>query len=196
MSAESIRLLKQCARAELRGQLAAMDTTARCAASASIAEQIAATGAWKRATCALLYRAFADEPDLQSLAADALARGVMLAMPRVEADGRMLFRQVNSLQTDAWEVDACGVRSPRGVEVDAAKFDFIAVPGVGFATDGARLGRGKGYYDRMLETLAPEVITVGIAFACQIRNRLPLEPHDARVQWIATEDGVFKSATQ
>ncbi len=193
MSNESIRLLKQCARVELRSRLTALTALQRDVASKAIVGHLINADLWSRARCVLLYAAFADEPSLAPLAADALARGVVAALPRVEADGRMSFRRVESLDERSWSVDACGVRAPNGEELLIGAFDFIAVPGVGFAADGMRLGRGKGYYDRLLASLPTETTTVGIAFACQIRNRLPIESHDARVRWIATEDGVFKS---
>lgn len=194
MSCESIQLLKRVARSGLRERLAELSATQRTTASAALVSHILLSEVWKRATGVLLFRALEDEPSLDALACEALARGRMLAMPRIERDGRMTLRRVESLREDAWDIDACGVRSPNGVEVDAAQFDFIAVPGVGFAPDGARVGRGKGYYDRLLTSLPNESTTIGIAFACQILNRLPTEPHDARVQWIATEDGVFRAS--
>ncbi len=194
MSCESIQLLKRVARSSLRERLAKFSAAQRTTASAALVAHILLTEVWQRATGVLLFRALDDEPSLDALARDALARGTMLAMPRIETDGRMTLRRVESLREDAWDIDACGIQSPNGVEIDVAQFDFIAVPGVGFAPDGARVGRGKGYYDRLLASLPNETTTVGIAFACQILNRLPTEPHDARVQWIATEDGVFRAS--
>ena len=194
MSCESIQLLKRVARGGLRERIAELSATQRTTASAALVTHMLRTEVWQRAKGVLLFRALDDEPSLDALARDALARGTMLAMPRIETDGRMTLRRVESLREDAWDIDACGIQSPNGVEIDAAQFDFIAVPGVGFAPDGARVGRGKGYYDRLLASLPNESTTVGIAFACQILNRLPTEPHDARVQWIATEDGVFRAS--
>ncbi len=194
MSCESIQLLKRVARGSLRERIAELSATQRTTASAALVTHMLRTEVWQRATGVLLFRALDDEPSLDALARDALARGTMLAMPRIETDGRMTLRRVESLREDAWDIDACGIQSPNGVEIDAAQFDFIAVPGVGFAPDGARVGRGKGYYDRLLASLPNASTTVGIAFACQILNRLPTEPHDARVQWIATEDGVFRAS--
>ncbi len=60
-------------------------------------------------------------------------------------------------------------------------FDLILVPGVAFTSEGQRLGRGGGYYDRFLSTLPPRVRRVGVAFPVQLADSLPVEPHDQAV---------------
>lgn len=64
------------------------------------------------------------------------------------------------------------------------------VPGVGFDLNGNRLGRGRGFYDRLLPQLnCPKV---GIAFDLQIIENLPVEPHDAKVEVIITEKRLIR----
>ena len=64
------------------------------------------------------------------------------------------------------------------------RLDFVLVPGVAFDLDGRRLGRGKGYYDRLLATVTGAAC--GVAFDRQIVPRVPSEPHDARLNCILT----------
>lgn len=73
--------------------------------------------------------------------------------------------------------------------VDPATIDCLVLPGVGFDRTGARLGRGKGFYDRLL----PAVLgtRIGLAYAVQVVERIPVEPHDARVGVIVTEAEVI-----
>ena len=73
------------------------------------------------------------------------------------------------------------------VEVGAA--DFILVPGVAFDRAGARLGRGGGFYDRLLGEAALTARRVAVCFACQLVDRVPVEAHDALVDAIVTENG-------
>ena len=56
-------------------------------------------------------------------------------------------------------------------------FDLIVVPGMAFDSNGHRLGRGKGYYDRFLAQ-HPNVYTIGICFDFQLLPEVPSEPHD------------------
>jgi 5-formyltetrahydrofolate cyclo-ligase len=64
------------------------------------------------------------------------------------------------------------------------RLDFALVPGLGFTTDGRRLGRGKGYYDRVLAQVRG--FKCGVAFDQQIVDEIPAEPHDAQLDCILT----------
>jgi 5-formyltetrahydrofolate cyclo-ligase len=69
--------------------------------------------------------------------------------------------------------------------------DLVLCPGVAFDTRGARLGRGKHYYDNFLSELKGKIPIVGLAFSCQISNTpLPCDPYsDIRMDEVITEDG-------
>lgn len=63
--------------------------------------------------------------------------------------------------------------------------DLIVVPGMAFDSQGHRLGRGKGYYDRFLMKY-PDVKTIGICFSFQMLDEVPAEPHDQLIDEIIT----------
>lgn len=69
--------------------------------------------------------------------------------------------------------------------------DVVLVPGLAFARDGRRLGRGAGYYDRFLASVDAEAVALTVE--ARIRSDIPVEPHDQLVDWIATEAGVVRS---
>lgn len=72
-------------------------------------------------------------------------------------------------------------------EPEPAAIDLVLVPGVAFTADGWRLGQGGGWYDRFLPMLRPDAVTVGVAFAAQVVDALPVEPHDVRVDLVVTD---------
>lgn len=62
---------------------------------------------------------------------------------------------------------------------DWGKIDLILVPGVAFDKSGNRLGRGKGYYDKVLKQTG--ACKVGVCFDFQLVERVPVEPHDVKM---------------
>lgn len=69
------------------------------------------------------------------------------------------------------------------------RIDLCFIPGVAFDKEGNRLGRGKGYYDRLLPRIrAPKV---GLCYECQFTECLPSEPHDVRMDYVITEERVL-----
>lgn len=64
------------------------------------------------------------------------------------------------------------------------KIDLVIVPGLAFTKNGARLGFGAGYYDRFLENYTGK--TVALALSRQVKNALPIESHDQRIQEVLT----------
>ena len=64
--------------------------------------------------------------------------------------------------------------------------EWLLVPGVGFDKDGARLGRGKGFYDRYLE--GKDVLRIGLAWSEQMVDKIPVEAHDSHMDFIITEE--------
>ena len=84
-----------------------------------------------------------------------------------------------------------GILEPKvdGIEVPKNEIDLIIVPGVAFDKDKNRMGRGRGFYDRLLSTLnAPKV---GICFGFQMIPQVPVEPLDKKMDYVITEDTIY-----
>ncbi len=75
-----------------------------------------------------------------------------------------------------------------------AEPSWFLVPGVGFDLKGARLGRGKGFYDRYFE--GKNSIAIGLAWTEQIFERIPVEQHDCHMDFIITENFCWDVAQQ
>ena len=67
---------------------------------------------------------------------------------------------------------------------------MIIVPGVGFDEKGQRIGHGMGYYDKLLKK-STKAQHIGLAFECQMVEKIPTYKHDVSVDKIITEKRVI-----
>jgi 5-formyltetrahydrofolate cyclo-ligase len=110
-----------------------------------------------------------------------------VALPRIEGE-ELRFHRVKNFAGLA--KGKFGTREPleSGV-VSVSAAETILVPGVAFDRGGARLGRGGGFYDRLLGDATLTARRIAVCFTCQLVERVPVEPHDVEVDAIVTEDG-------
>ncbi|MDB5475061.1 MAG: 5-formyltetrahydrofolate cyclo-ligase [Phenylobacterium sp.] len=138
---------------------------------------------------AALYYAHGTEIDPTPLAERLMALGVTTALPVARArDGLLQFRAWRP--GESLEPDAVGVPSPpEGAAVVTPQ--LVIAPLLAFDGQGGRLGQGGGHYDRTLANLRSggEVFVVGLAYAGQAVDAIPMEPHDQRLDGVLTEAG-------
>lgn len=102
--------------------------------------------------------------------------------------------RVNGVQLDILPYDkqrletgAFNIEEPVGEElVNPCEIELIIVPAVAFDRNGTRLGRGKGFYDRLLS--ATKAVKIGVAYDFQLFEELPSEPHDIPVDIVITQN--------
>lgn len=175
-----------------REQLAA-DT--RAVYSAAITERLLKMPEYRQAETVLGYMNFGTEFASELWVERVLAEGKRLALPRVNRHANRLDLYwvedtENQLVAGLW-----GIREPvveRCERLDNLnEVDFALLPGVAFARDGARLGYGGGFYDKLLADLpsgmAQRPVLAAAAFALQVVEQIPLEPTDVKIEWIITE---------
>lgn len=83
------------------------------------------------------------------------------------------------------------LRDAPGKRVDVKELDLIMVPGVAFDPNGARMGHGFGYYDKLLEHARKDTPLVALAFECQIFPEIPTHAHDVFMDKIITEERII-----
>ena len=74
------------------------------------------------------------------------------------------------------------------------ELDLIMVPGLGFDHRGARMGHGKGYYDKLLVHAREDATFVALAFECQMLDEIPVADHDIFMDKIITEERIYGTA--
>ena len=173
-------------RQHFRAQLSRLAPADRTSASALIRQRLEARPEWQRARAVCLFFPTQGEPDILPVARAALAAGKLVALPRhAPATKAYEAARIADLLRDL-APGRFGILEPR-LECPIFplnELDFVLVPGIGFALDGGRLGRGRGYFDRLLAAVPG--FKCGVAFDCQVADGLPLEPHDVCLDCILT----------
>ncbi|MBC6440266.1 MAG: 5-formyltetrahydrofolate cyclo-ligase [Rhodospirillales bacterium] len=139
------------------------------------------------------YLPVRDEFDVMPFAEVAEMLGHPVGMPVVKGKGRPLTFLEWTPDMDLVE-GALGIPTP---PPDAPQVipEMVLVPMMAFDSDGYRLGYGGGFYDRTLADLRqrnPNTIAVGVCFAGLEVASVPHDEHDARLDWIVTENDAFK----
>jgi 5-formyltetrahydrofolate cyclo-ligase len=161
----------------------------RAAAALRVCERIRGTIEWQQAATVLLYAALPDEIDLSPLVLEALAEGKQVALPQFDPLARTYRASEVRAGLSELAIGQYGIREP-GPEarvVPWKQLDFALVPGLAFAPNGCRLGRGRGFYDRLLANLRG--LKCGVGFDQQLIAQIPVEPHDILLDCIVTPSG-------
>jgi len=183
-------------RITLKATLAAINSADHTNASQSLTSHLLASDLYRSATTILAYAALPTEISLDPFITHALADGKHIYIPAINWDAKSMSpAQINNLDTDL-EIGRYGVRAPTPscLLVEPSDIDLILIPGLAFDHDFNRLGRGAGFYDRLIESLpSPRPPLVGVCFVCQIVDAVPTEPHDHPMDRVITEIGELKT---
>lgn len=127
-----------------------------------------------------LYSALPGEVELHSLPEKV---GRIWVFPRVVGED-LVFYQVNRVSTDL-RIGAFGILEPRDDldPVEIQNIDLFLCPGLGFDLKGGRIGRGRGFYDRVLDKARKDAVKLGVCFGYQLvdETEMEMEAHDIRM---------------
>lgn len=172
-------------------RLRAVSPEQRASWSAEIIQQLISWPVFQAATRILIYAPLANEPNLLPLLDHPATKGKTLAMPRVNGSSLDLH-EVNDaaqlIRPSNWLREPDPTRCPL---VSLAEIQLILIPALAFdPTSGIRLGRGGGYYDRMLADPAFQGATAGVCFPVNFIESIPREAHDIPVHQIVSPDTI------
>ncbi len=157
-------------------------------ASLAVLEQLHQSNILHPALRVGVYSAVGSELDIQPVVDWFWQQKQAVFFPVVE--GKEL-RFVTTHLYAAWHVGAYGVPVPEGTCVDAKTLDIILVPTLGFDAQGARLGQGGGFYDRLMAAIRQsdaKALFIGVAYTSQACEHLPTDPWDQPLNGIVTEE--------
>ena len=164
---------KRTIRKEVRAKIAMLSTEEKQTLSAQIFSKIEHLPEIEGAAVVALFVSLADEPITTDIIAH-LSRTKRVVVPRIEGDEMNFYDIAEGLQPGAY-----GIMEPISTApIEPSEIDVMIVPGVVFTRNGARCGRGKGFYDKYLSRSGFHAFTIGVCYPCQLVDELPTEPHD------------------
>ncbi len=185
------KAVKQSIRKQIQLLREQLTPDTRAAHNAAITQRLLARPEYQRAETVLGYMNFGSEYASDSWVEKVLGDGKSLILPRVNRHtNRLDLYRVNDLKNQL-AAGLWGIREPiverceRLNEIN--EVEFVLLPGIAFSRDGARLGYGGGFYDKLLAYVPADTTLATAAFGLQIVALIPQESTDVRVGWIVTE---------
>jgi 5-formyltetrahydrofolate cyclo-ligase len=181
-------------RAEIRAKLENLSPQKRKSDSEKIRAKLEEQSFFQSAASVLFFAPLPNEVDVWPLLEKSLAAGKIVALPRFDpASQSYITCRVGSLRDEIIS-GQFSIREPHKncLEIPPLEIDLVLVPGIAFDLRGCRLGRGKGFYDRLLAEIRG--VKCGVAFDEQLVEKIPIEPHDVRMDFILTPTRCVKTA--
>ena len=180
---------KEDIRAQVRARKMMLDDDERLAAAERVFDALSGMAAFTMADRVLIYNSLPDELSTREF------------ISRWEGRKHFYLPRVNGLDLDILpysrthtHLGAFHIEEPDGDDTaDVAEMDLIIVPAVAYDRSGNRVGRGKGFYDRLLSRA--KALTVGVCYDFQLldEDEIETESQDVPVNFIiADRHGIIR----
>ena len=178
---------KRTLRKEIRAEIAKLSAEEKLALSSQIFSKLANCNEICDASVVACFIALPDEPQTATFIEQLLYKNKRVVVPRIEGE-EMNFYDIS----EGLEKGSFGIMEPTSkTPIEPSEIDVMIVPGVIFTLDGARCGRGKGFYDKYLSREGFRAHTIGICYPCQIVENLPTEEHDKTLDCVISISHFF-----
>lgn len=181
---------KQAFRSSVRRASGAMSAEEKHWQSQAVCKKLCSMDVFLSSNTVLFYMPLADECDISEAVRFHTRRGGLALFPKCVGDNRLELYL--PCEKDALIKGRYGIMEPdpeMSRRMDFYEVDCAIVPGVAFDIECNRLGRGAGYYDRLLASA--DVYTVGVAFDCGIVERVPHGEKDMPVDCVISNKWIF-----
>ena len=171
-------------RIQIRAAKKAVPFCEKLSRSRDIMSRVEDLNEFVQANVVLLYWSMEDEVQTHEFV-EKWYKSKTILLPCVDGDD-LLLRQYTG--NDCMQNgEQFGIGEPTGDEyTDLESVKAIIVPGVAFDKEGHRMGRGRGFYDRLLKS-TPNAYKIGVCFDFQMVGNVPVEPHDVMMDKVISE---------
>ncbi len=169
-------------RQAVRAEIAKLSDEEKKSISAQIFSELENSSKVSNASVIALFISLPDEPQTSNFIKQLLSKNKRVVVPRIEGE-EMNFYDIS----EGVFKGAFGIMEPIATTpINPAEMDVMIVPGVAFTRQGARLGRGKGFYDKYLSHKDFHAYTIGVCYPCQVVENIPTEEHDKPLDLVIT----------
>lgn len=145
---------------------------------------------YKNSKYIMLYMPLGNETDTSLILDLALHEGKRVVLPVTDVDNTDIIPCTVSKDT-SFKIGSYNIIEPdKNEKVNKTEIDVILVPGIAFGRNGARVGFGKGYYDKFLK--GTKAIKVGFCYEFQLFDEIDADIHDIPMDYIVTENSITK----
>lgn len=168
-------------RRQVRARKTMLDATEKAAAARRVFDRVRRLAAFVMAERVLIYHSLPDELSTREFMAE-MDGCKQFFLPRVNG----IDLEILPYDRTRMHLGAFRIEEPDGDDtVDVGDIDLIIVPAVAFDRRGNRIGRGKGYYDRLLSR--SRALTVGVCYDFQLFDEFDTEQHDMPVDYVIAD---------
>ena len=172
---------KKMARQRIKKLVAVMTPESKAAQSAAIWERLEQTEAFRSATDILAYWSMDDEVQTPAFI-EKWSGSKRFYLPSIQGEDLIVKRYTGSSALIPGE--SFSIPEPTGEPVsDLSPITLVIVPGRAFDKEGNRMGRGRGFYDRLLPQL-PHAVKAGVCFDCQKLPCVPTDDNDIKMDFV------------
>ncbi len=152
------------------------------------AEYFVASDIYKNSAVIMLYMPLGNETDTSAIINQAFRDGKRVVFPVTDLNSGDITPYYANNNTEFAE-GAFSVREPINADIaPAEEIDTVIVPGIAFDRKGARIGFGKGCYDRFLRQFS--AVKVGFCYEFQLCDKIYADAHDINMDFLVTENGL------
>ncbi|KAE9526848.1 hypothetical protein AGLY_013496 [Aphis glycines] len=191
---ELVKSAKTNLRVNLKKKLSLMTASEISEQSKIITNKLISHPVYKSSNRVSIYLSMDSEVQTHSIVKNIFLSGKICFIPKYNTSEMCMvkirsFDELNSLPKTKWNISQPADDDVREDALTTGGLDLMIVPGLGFTTDGKRLGRGKGYYDRCIAEYEKKyplnnMKTIGLAFSEQICDDIPINQHDSLIDFI------------
>ncbi len=172
---------KQSVRSKIRATKALLTAREKQEAAESVWSMLEQTAAFMMSDHILMYHSLADELDTHCLL-EKWCRSKKFYLPRVNG----VNLDILPFEPELLAEGAYHIMEPSGQNtVPLSAIEMVIVPAVAYDVKGNRVGRGKGFYDRLLADT--KAMKIGVGYDFQVVDEIDAEPHDVGVDVVITE---------